>query len=147
MPMRFSDHSLNELRHVHPELVIMVADCAAYCTGKGVDFIVFDGMRTEAEQRKNIARGVSKTMNSYHLIQPDGLAYAVDLVPYVDGAARWDSKNKAQQKRIDETFAAIETGCKRSIEHYRFPIDWGFDLWGWDKPHWQRKRFFTGGAF
>lgn len=145
--MRFGEHSLSELKHVHPELTIMVAECANYCTSKGFDFMVFDGLRTEAEQRKNIAKGVSWTMDSYHLPQQDGLGYAVDLVPYVDGAVRWDSKNAAQQKRITACFEAIEFGCKQAITKYSFPIEWGYDLWKKDLPHWQRKRFFTGGGF
>jgi peptidoglycan LD-endopeptidase CwlK len=147
MPMKFSEHSLSEMKHVHPELIVMATEALIYCAGGGFDFMVFDGIRTEAEQRKNIAKGVSWTMDSYHLPQQDGLGYALDLVPFVDGQVRWDSKNRAQQKRIDSHFEAIADGCKRSIDRHGFLIDWGFDLWGKDRPHWQRKRFFTGGSF
>lgn len=44
---------------------------------KIIDFSVIDGVRTIEEQRVNVARGKSWTMNSKHL---DGKA--VDLAPY-----------------------------------------------------------------
>jgi peptidoglycan L-alanyl-D-glutamate endopeptidase CwlK len=44
---------------------------------KVMDFMVVDGVRTIEEQRINVARGLSQTMNSKHL---DGLA--VDLAPW-----------------------------------------------------------------
>ena len=50
-----------------------------------VDFMVFDGLRTPQEQRDLVARGASKTMQSYHL-----RGKAVDLVPIVDGIPKWD---------------------------------------------------------
>lgn len=51
------------------------------------DFIFFHGLRTIAEQRKLVQRGMSKTMNSKHI---EGLA--MDLVPYHQGRAVWDWK-------------------------------------------------------
>ena len=139
---KFSSHSLNELKHVHPELTIMCTLAMEYCREYEVDFMVFDGIRTLAEQRKNVAKGVSWTLDSYHIPQADRLGYAVDLVPYVDGAVRWDSPNKTRQKEINLTFKTIAEGCKLAIEQYGLKIQWGYDLWGKDKPHWQRKRIF-----
>lgn len=49
------------------------------------DFGVFDGLRTVAEQRKLVNRGMSKTMNSKHL---EGLA--LDLVPWYNGKYVWE---------------------------------------------------------
>ncbi|MDD3506311.1 MAG: M15 family metallopeptidase [Sulfurimonas sp.] len=84
--------------------------------------MVFDGLRTEAEQRKNVARGVSKTNNSFHLY---GLA--VDLVPYVNGKPTWEEKY----------FKEIAIAMKKAIENSIFKIEWGYDKWKWDLPHWQ----------
>jgi peptidoglycan L-alanyl-D-glutamate endopeptidase CwlK len=39
-----------------------------------------------------VRTGVSKTMNSKHLPQPDGWGYAVDLVPYINGKLRWEMR-------------------------------------------------------
>ena len=88
-----------------------------------VDFGVIDGVRSMARQRELVAQGKSKTFNSYHLY---GLA--ADLVPYIDGKYRWDD---------DDLFAGIENAMKSVIKEYDLPIEWGYDKWNWDKPHWQ----------
>lgn len=76
-----------ELAGVHPRLVAVVERAI---TLTSVDFTVHDGLRTEAEQRKLVARGASKTMNSKHRHQADGYGHAVDLVPFVGGKLRWE---------------------------------------------------------
>jgi peptidoglycan LD-endopeptidase CwlK len=55
-----------------------------------LDFAVFDGLRTDAEQAEYVRTGVSKTLKSRHLRQPDGFGHAVDLVPYINGKLRWE---------------------------------------------------------
>lgn len=55
-----------------------------------VDFAVHETLRTVDRQRGLVASGASTTMNSLHLAGPDGLARAVDLVPYIEGDLRWD---------------------------------------------------------
>ncbi len=50
-----------------------------------IDFSVHDGLRTMEEQRKLVATGASRTLDSYHLTGD-----AVDLVPYVGGKLRWE---------------------------------------------------------
>lgn len=81
--------SKKELEGVHPKLVELV-NSVIQITAQ--DFAVHDGLRTEAEQREYVRRGVSKTMNSMHRTQPDGFGHAVDLVPYVNGKLRWEWK-------------------------------------------------------
>ncbi len=53
------------------------------------DFGVFEGLRDIERQRKLVAAGASRTMNSYHLPDRFGLSHAVDLVPYIDGRLLW----------------------------------------------------------
>ena len=79
--------SLAELQGVHP-LIVGVVRRAIQITEQ--DFGVHDGLRTEAEQRAYVQRGVSQTMNSKHLRQPDGWGHAVDLVPWIAGRMRWE---------------------------------------------------------
>lgn len=74
---------------VHPELV-KVVNLAIRITKQ--DFAVHDGLRTIAEQREYVRRGVSKTMDSKHMKQADGFGHAVDLVPFVNGQLRWEWK-------------------------------------------------------
>ena len=110
---------MRELVGVHPILSFAVTEAIKHTTQ---DFMVLDGLRTEKEQEKLVARGVSKTMDSYHLY---GLA--VDLVAYVDGKPTWDK----------QYYAAIANAMKYVIDKYDLPIEWGYDKWSWDMPHWQ----------
>lgn len=79
--------SLSHLEGVHPALV-RVVKAAILRTEQ--DFGVHEGLRSIETQREYVKRGVSKTMASKHLIQPDGFGHAVDLIPYVDGVLRWE---------------------------------------------------------
>jgi peptidoglycan L-alanyl-D-glutamate endopeptidase CwlK len=110
---------MKELVGVHPILAFAVTEAIKISKQ---DFMVLDGIRSQDEQRKLVDRGVSKTMDSYHLY---GLA--VDLVAYVDGKPSWEEKY----------YPAIAEAMKAVITEYDLPIDWGYDLWKWDLPHWQ----------
>ena len=116
---KLSKRSLRELVGVHPILGFAVTE-AIKITRQ--DFMVLDGVRTKEEQIKLEARGVSKTMDSYHLY---GLA--VDLVAYVDGKPSWEK----------EHYKEIAIAMKYIIEKHHLPIEWGYDKWSWDMPHWQ----------
>jgi peptidoglycan L-alanyl-D-glutamate endopeptidase CwlK len=86
---RLSRRSRDELKGVHPDLVGVVEESILRLP-QGYDFGVHDGIRTLAEQREYLRRGVSRTMNSKHLPQADGYGHAVDLVPYIMGRFRWE---------------------------------------------------------
>lgn len=75
------------------------------------DSSVTDGVRTIEEQRKNVARGASKTMDSKHLPQADGKSHAIDFVPF---PVNWDA--------IEKGFQAIRhvTGGMEVAEMYAF---------------------------
>lgn len=75
-----SDRDRKRLAGVHPDLVRVVERARGYA-----DFIVTEGLRTEARQRQLVAAGASQTMHSRHLT-----GHAVDLAALVDGAVRWD---------------------------------------------------------
>lgn len=79
--------SLNNLKGVHPDLV-KVVHRAIQITGQ--DFTVQEGLRSITTQREYVARGVSRTLNSKHIKQPDGFGHAVDLVPIINGSPRWE---------------------------------------------------------
>lgn len=73
----FGQKSEMNLLQVHPVLVLICREAVLIR-----DFTVEDGLRTVEEQKINVARGKSWTMNSKHLPQPDGYSHAVDLAPY-----------------------------------------------------------------
>lgn len=120
-----SKRSRNKLRGVKPEIVAVVY--LALKLSK-IDFAVIDGVRTLTRQRINFEKGVSKTMKSKHLIQTDGWGHAVDLMP-----CGFKSFNDITSNAWDQVNAAMKEAC----EMLNFKMDNGFDLWGWDKPHWQ----------
>ena len=122
--------SKEQLVGVEPGIVANVVIAIAICES---DFSVFDGIRGARQQAHMLQTGVSKSKNSYHLY---GLA--VDLVPYFDGRNWWDSKDPTTQKRIDKAFRDISAAMNKASKITGIPVDNGFKLWGWDKPHWQR---------
>lgn len=120
----FSQRSLRNL-DVHPDL-IKVTKRALELTE--VDFIITDGGRSVAEQRANVAKGASKTMNSRHLT-----GHALDFVALVDRRVTYEAK---YMKIIADAF-------KKAGAELLGPgrIEWGGDWKGaWDTPHIQLSR-------
>lgn len=70
---QWSKRSLESLKGVHPDLR-RVFDRALH--ESPLDFIVIEGLRTEARQRELVASGASQTMNSRHLT-----GHALDILP------------------------------------------------------------------
>lgn len=74
--------SEKELVGVHADLVKVVRR-ALELTSQ--EFAVADGIRTLEEQKRLVASGASKTLESRHLT-----GHAVDLVPVINGKLRWE---------------------------------------------------------
>lgn len=123
----FSTRSLKNLFGVHPNLVAVVG--LALTQGQ-IDFTVVEGLRDMETQRKNVASGVSRTMNSKHLKQSDGFGHAVDLYPYFDGSV--------QVNAPEEDFKAIAYAMQAAADTLGVRITWGGS---WkslvDMPHFQ----------
>ncbi|MEM9735387.1 MAG: M15 family peptidase, partial [Pseudomonadota bacterium] len=88
---RFGTRSMGELRGVHPDLTAVCEKAIAITT---VDFGVFDGLRTAADQNRLFRRGASQ-IDGYqrkgrHQQQSTGYGHAVDLVPWIGGRFVWD---------------------------------------------------------
>lgn len=82
MSYRLGQKSEQNLAGVRPSLVAVVRKAILITE---IDFAVHEGVRGMERQRKLVATGASRTMDSYHLTGD-----AVDLVPFVDGALRWE---------------------------------------------------------
>jgi peptidoglycan L-alanyl-D-glutamate endopeptidase CwlK len=85
----FGKASKGNLEGVDPRLI----QCAYFALTRFTtqDFMVFEGPRTIERQRKLVATGMSRTMNSKHLPQPpSNLSKAIDLVPIIGGIPKWD---------------------------------------------------------
>lgn len=123
---RLSSRSLQRLEGVHPDLVAVVKRAIQRTP---IDFTVVEGVRTVEQQKENVAKGVSQTMKSKHLAQPDGYSHAVDLVPLVGGKVPWEDWS---------AFAKVAEAMKMSAKELHVQITWGGD---WktlkDGPHYQ----------
>ena len=124
--MKLSAKDMKKLEQAHPDLKRFVLACARETS---YPFMVMEVGRSVAQQKKNIANGVSWTMHSRHILSKDGLARAADLVP-IDEKGKpiwaWPVYNKMAVQ-----FKAIAKALPQAIE-------WGGD---WksskDGPHWQ----------
>src|SRR5689334_15544555 len=113
---KWSERSLRELKDVHP-LLRKVCDLALQLSM--IDMTITDGGRTIEEQRQYVASGASQTLNSNHLIQKDGYAYAVDFVPYYNGSA--------QPKAPWSRYKDIADCFKKAAKQLGIFIVWGGD--------------------
>ena len=98
-----------------------------------VDFFIAEGSRPEEKQDEYFATGASKVEypDSYHNELP--LSLAGDAVPFVNGKGVWSYKSKSDKQAWSEIVRAIKLAAKI----LGVPLEWGFDLWSWDRPHWQ----------
>ena len=121
MSYQLGKRSLENLKGVHPDLVNVV-ELAIQKTGQ--DFTVIEGRRTYERQRQLVAQGFSKTMNSRHLT-----GHAVDIIPYPI-PSDWSEYTNKQ-------WGMIADAMMEAAEELGVDLDWGYALWGWDKPHHQ----------
>lgn len=107
---KFSQRSENNLKGVNPDLVKVIRRALEITP---VDFIVIEGLRTQARQKEMVATGKSQTMNSRHLT-----GNAVDIIPV---NTTWNIEEfKPLLKAVKQ--AADEQGLK-----LRFGINWKND--------------------
>ncbi len=118
--MILSQTYLIRLKGVHPDLVKVVKRAAEITT---MDFIVTEGLRSVEQQKKNVAKGVSTTMNSRHLT-----GHAVDISPIVNGKLSWDWP----------LYYKLEKIIKKAAKDVGVTVEWGGDWKSFkDGPHWQ----------
>lgn len=120
---KLSRRSLDALKGVHPDLVAVVKRAIELTS---VDFVVTEGLRTLARQKKLVAEGASKTMNSRHLT-----GHAVDLAPWLGGTVRWDWP----------LFYKLADAMKQAAAELKVPLVWGGDWRTFkDGPHFELDR-------
>jgi hypothetical protein len=123
MTFKLSEKSLKRLQGVHPDLVKVVKR-AIEITKQ--DFVVIEGLRTKERQAYLFKKGATKTLNSFHIT-----GHAVDIAPYVNGAASWDWKY----------YYPVRDAMKQAAKELGVNITWGGDWKSFkDGPHWQIPR-------
>lgn len=118
---KLSQRSLDRLTGVHPDLVKVVKGAIQISE---YDFMVVEGLRTKEKQSEYVKKGLSKTMNSRHLI-----GQAVDLAPIENGAIDWNN-TKGQ-------FDAVAKAMKQAAKELNVSLTWGGNWKMVDKPHFQ----------
>lgn len=110
-----------QLKGVHPDLV-KVVECFAQLYGQ--PFMVLEGLRTLARQKKLLADGATTTLNSRHLT-----GHAVDICPIgPDGKASWAWPH----------YYPLAAAMKQAAKLTGVSIEWGGDWRKFkDGPHWQ----------
>lgn len=120
MGFKFGSRSLGKLVGVHPDLVIVMHHAIQHSS---LDFSIIEGLRTMAQQRKYLAAGATRTLNSRHLT-----GHAVDVAPYIDGKIRWDWP----------LFYELALVIKQAAAEQRVKIQWGGDWRSFkDGPHFE----------
>jgi peptidoglycan L-alanyl-D-glutamate endopeptidase CwlK len=104
--------SRSRLQGVDPRLVRVVERAIAISSQ---DFSVHEGVRSVETQREYVRRGASQTMDSRHLLQPDGYGKAVDLVAWVHGSIRWEWP----------LYPPIADAMRRAAIEFKTPVRWG----------------------
>lgn len=113
------------LDEVHGDLRAVILRAAEL---SDVKFTVTDGVRTMAEQLEHFRKGNSKTTKSRHLT-----GHAVDLLAFKNGKDAWQLPEANQVA----AFRPVADAVKVAASELGVPIEWGYDLWGWDAPHFQ----------
>ena len=124
MSRKYSSRSLGNLKGIHPDLR-RVIDRALQ--ESPLDFIVIEGLRSEARQREMVAKGASRTMNSRHIT-----GHAVDLLPIgPNGRAAFDWP----------LYHQLGPAVKKAAEAEGVKITWGGDWKSFkDGPHFELDR-------
>ncbi len=123
MPFTFSRRSESNLVMVHPDLV-RVARRGLILSP--YDFAVTEGLRMPTRQKELVHRGFSKTMDSKHLLQPDGWAHAFDVVAV--GDLNEDGVVDAQDRSITwdrEIYSGIAVAMYTAAAELGTKIKWG----------------------
>lgn len=110
MAFSWGTTSLYNLKGIHPDLR-KVCDRALELSTK--DFRVLDGLRTVAEQKENVKKGVSQTMNSRHLT-----GHAIDFGVLKSGGIDWFDISG---------FTLVGSAFKAAAKELGIPIIWGGD--------------------
>ncbi len=121
---KFSRRSKEKRDTCHEDIIEILDEAIQY-----MDFTVVCGHRNEEDQNLAYDEGFSKLRfpNSRHNKLP---SIAVDIVPYFKEKPhlRWED---------EESFHQLNELISKIARLKGIDLDWGFDLWGWDMPHYQ----------
>ena len=141
----FSDRSKNNLKGVHPKLVLLMNTAIK---DSPIDFTIVQGVRTTIEQAEFYSWGrtklnpntgkMTKVTNadgiknkSNHQVKSDGYGYAVDLYPFFDG------KVQVNHPETNKKLKVIAEHIKKVAKSMGIKIVCGGDWKMGDFPHFE----------
>ena len=110
--------SLSKLEGVHPSLVKVIKLAIQKTTQ---DFSVNEGLRSLDRQKRLVAAGASRTLNSKHLKQADGYGHASDLIPWGD----FDGNGTNEISWSWEHFYPIAEAMRAAAKELNIRVRWG----------------------
>ena len=120
--------NISKFKNVHPDLVRVIKRASTDLVDPHFGFVITCGQRTLEEQKKLLAVGATKTLNSRHIPGKDGYAKAIDLAVTIDGKVKWDWPLYLRLSKIIKAAAKAE----------KVQIEWGGDWIKFkDGPHFQ----------
>ena len=124
---------------LHPECIMLLTRGLLYTP---IDFGVIEGVRETERQRLLVANGDSWTMDSFHLIQPDGFGYAFDVM--VVGDINRDGLTDHRDKKLTWArgpYTHVYKAMQRAGNELRIGFTWGGHYKSvFDGPHFNRLR-------
>lgn len=131
MKAKYGNKSLTNLtKRVDPRLVLFFMTLEQQ-PDLPCDWTIFETERSLDQQKVNLKKGVSKTLNSNHIPNSKGIVNAGDIVAYVDGKNTWEEKYYHLMIPIMRRVRK-ELGLENVLQ-------FGYD-WGWDMPHVEVKK-------
>ena len=128
---------------------------------KFYDFSVIEGQRSAERQnfhwekgRKLKNNGDPRKRDDWKVTDPDKIvttkdgyeklsrhqgqpkSKAVDLWPYPFHSSMWSKEGNHEFYVLSGVIKSTQARLLQEGK-IKFTLDWGFDLWGWDQPHWQ----------
>ncbi|MDY7432062.1 M15 family metallopeptidase [Bacillus sp. V26] len=121
--MYYYTRNMNNINKLADNTKVAAKKLLAYAEKNKIGVLIYETIRTEAQQRQNVNKGVSQTMKSYHLV-----GQALDFVPtggYSKSDTKWNGYGAADIKKF--------IAYAKSIG-----FEWGGDWKGFvDQPHLQ----------
>lgn len=123
MSFALSRRSRRKLDKVHPDLVRIVERAAEISE---VQFEVTEGLRTLERQEALVRAGLSRTMNSKHLLQSDGYVHAFDVMATgdLDGDGDVDKQDSGQAWSWVH-YVKIAKAIEQAADELDIRIAWG----------------------
>ena len=120
MKLTYQKRNLDNIAKLADNTKLAALKWHDYLVANNIDILIYETIRTEEQQRQNVAKGASQTMKSYHL-----KGQALDFVPVINGECMWNGYGS--------------TDCKKAIAYAKsLGFEWGGDWKGFvDKPHLQ----------